>query len=39
MSAEQSVEVGEAPSVDTDLLDVAAHWMEIRSGRENALHR
>jgi hypothetical protein len=32
----------EAPgpeSVDTHLLDVAAHWMEIRSGREDVLHR
>jgi hypothetical protein len=27
----------EAP--DTHLLDVAAHWMEIRSGREDILHR
>ncbi|MGE3706381.1 MAG: beta-glucosidase [Vicinamibacterales bacterium] len=24
---------------DTHLLDVAAHWMEIRSGREDVLHR
>jgi beta-glucosidase/6-phospho-beta-glucosidase/beta-galactosidase len=27
-----------APAVDTHLLDVAAHWMEIRSGREDVLH-
>ena len=24
---------------DTHLLDVAAHWMEIRSGREDILHK
>jgi beta-glucosidase/6-phospho-beta-glucosidase/beta-galactosidase len=33
---------GEAPTPavrDTHLLDVAAHWMEIRSGREDVLHR
>ena len=33
---------GEAPPVpaqDTHLLDVAAHWMEIRSGREDVLHK
>jgi beta-glucosidase/6-phospho-beta-glucosidase/beta-galactosidase len=30
-------EVGSAP--DTDLLDIASHWMEIRSGREDILHR
>jgi beta-glucosidase/6-phospho-beta-glucosidase/beta-galactosidase len=33
---------GEAPTStvgDTHLLDVAAHWMEIRSGREDVLHR
>ncbi len=28
------------PSVpETDVLDVAAHWMEIRTGREDALHK
>jgi beta-glucosidase/6-phospho-beta-glucosidase/beta-galactosidase len=27
-----------APAADTHLLDVAAHWMEIRSGRESELH-
>jgi beta-glucosidase/6-phospho-beta-glucosidase/beta-galactosidase len=27
-----------APTADTHLLDVAAHWMEIRSGREDVLH-
>jgi hypothetical protein len=26
-----------APAADTHLLDVAAHWMEIRSGREDVL--
>jgi beta-glucosidase/6-phospho-beta-glucosidase/beta-galactosidase len=25
--------------VDTHLLDVAAHWMEIRTGREDVLHK
>jgi hypothetical protein len=33
---------GEAPPLpvqDTHLLDVAAHWMEIRSGREDVLHK
>jgi hypothetical protein len=34
---------GKAPApaaeVDTHLLDVAAHWMEIRSGREDVLHK
>jgi beta-glucosidase/6-phospho-beta-glucosidase/beta-galactosidase len=33
---------GRAPvqaAADTHLLDVAAHWMEIRSGREDVLHR
>jgi len=24
---------------DTELLDVAAHWMEIRTGREDILHK
>ena len=28
-----------AHELDTHLLDVAAHWMEIRSGREDILHR
>ena len=27
------------PELDTHLLDVAAHWMEIRSGREDVLHK
>ena len=27
-----------SPAADTHLLDVAAHWMEIRSGREDVLH-
>jgi hypothetical protein len=33
---------GHAPvqvAADTHLLDVAAHWMEIRSGREDVLHK
>ena len=33
---------GEAPPVaasETELLDVAAHWMEIRTGREDVLHK
>jgi hypothetical protein len=33
------VELRHASMLDTDLLDVAAHWMEIRSGREDILHR
>ena len=28
-----------APAPDKHLLDVAAHWMEIRSGREDVLHK
>lgn len=32
-------EMPPAPAQDTHLLDVAAHWMEIRSGREDVLHR
>jgi beta-glucosidase/6-phospho-beta-glucosidase/beta-galactosidase len=38
----QAQEDGREPpteSVDTHLLDVAAHWMEIRSGREDLLRR
>lgn len=31
-------EVPVAPAQDTHLLDVAAHWMEIRTGREDVLH-
>lgn len=27
------------PALDTHLLDVAAHWMEIRSGREDVLQK
>jgi hypothetical protein len=27
-----------APAADTHLLDIAAHWMEIRVGREDVLH-
>ena len=27
------------PPADTHLLDVAAHWMDIRSGREDLLHK
>lgn len=32
-------EPAEAARPDTHLLDVAAHWMEIRSGREDVLHK
>ena len=32
-------DVPDAFAPDTDLLDVAAHWMEIRSGREDVLHK
>jgi DNA-binding FadR family transcriptional regulator len=28
-----------ANTADTHLLDIAAHWMEIRSGREDILHK
>jgi hypothetical protein len=27
-----------SPAPDRHLLDVAAHWMEIRSGREDVIH-
>jgi hypothetical protein len=29
----------QSPETDTQLLDIAAHWMEIRSGREDILHK
>jgi hypothetical protein len=32
-------EAPEGSVVDAGLLDVAAHWMEIRSGREDILHK
>ena len=32
-------DIGLPPTEDTHLLDVAAHWMEIRSGREDLLHK
>jgi hypothetical protein len=38
---DEQIRLGHAatgPQVDTHLLDVAAHWMEIRSGREDVLH-
>jgi hypothetical protein len=30
---------GESAEADAQLLDVASHWMEIRSGREDILHK
>jgi hypothetical protein len=36
-----AIQGGAVPEVesDTTILDVASHWMEIRSGREDILHR
>ena len=39
LEAQMSGEVPVSPAPDTHLLDVAAHWMEIRSGREDILHK
>jgi beta-glucosidase/6-phospho-beta-glucosidase/beta-galactosidase len=38
LEAQRRGEETTAPVADTHLLDVAAHWMEIRSGRESELH-
>ena len=38
LDAQKRGEETAAPAADTHLLDVAAHWMEIRSGRESELH-
>jgi len=38
LEAQSRGEETAAPAADTHLLDVAAHWMEIRSGRESELH-
>ena len=38
LEAQMRGEEPAAPNADTHLLDVAAHWMEIRSGREDVLH-
>jgi beta-glucosidase/6-phospho-beta-glucosidase/beta-galactosidase len=38
LEAQMRGEDASAPPADTHLLDVAAHWMEIRSGRESELH-
>jgi hypothetical protein len=38
MAPPQSVD-DRAEGADLSLLDVAAHWMEIRSGREGILHK
>ena len=38
LDAQMRGEEPAAPAADTHLLDVAAHWMEIRSGREDVLH-
>ena len=42
LASEQELLVSEAqtpPVVDTHRLDTAAHWMEIRSGREDVLQK
>jgi beta-glucosidase/6-phospho-beta-glucosidase/beta-galactosidase len=39
LDAELRGETTTAPAPDAHLLDVAAHWMEIRSGREDVLHK
>jgi beta-glucosidase/6-phospho-beta-glucosidase/beta-galactosidase len=39
LDAERRGETTTAPAPDAHLLDVAAHWMEIRSGREDVLHK
>jgi len=38
LDAQVRSEESAPPTADTHLLDVAAHWMEIRSGREDVLH-
>ena len=38
LDAELHGEATSSPAPDTHLLDVAAHWMEIRSGREDVLN-
>ena len=39
LDAELRGEATVSPAPDAHLLDVAAHWMEIRSGREDVLHK
>ena len=39
LEAELHGEGAVAQAMDTHVLDVAAHWMEIRSGREDVLHK
>jgi beta-glucosidase/6-phospho-beta-glucosidase/beta-galactosidase len=39
LDAQMRGEVTISPAPDTHLLDVAAQWMEIRSGREDVLHK
>lgn len=39
LEAEKRGEVAAEIAADPHLLDVAAHWMEIRSGREDVLHK
>jgi beta-glucosidase/6-phospho-beta-glucosidase/beta-galactosidase len=39
LDAPREAQVPASFETDTHLLDVAAHWMEIRSGREDVLHR
>jgi beta-glucosidase/6-phospho-beta-glucosidase/beta-galactosidase len=38
LDAQMRGEEPAAPTADAHLLDVASHWMEIRSGREDVLH-
>jgi beta-glucosidase/6-phospho-beta-glucosidase/beta-galactosidase len=38
LEAQRRGELRISPEPDKHLLDVAAHWMEIRSGREDVLH-
>jgi hypothetical protein len=39
LEAQLRGEVAPPLAIDTHLLDVASHWMEIRSGREDILHK
>jgi hypothetical protein len=39
LEAQRRGEVTPAKEPDIELLDTAAHWMEIRSGREDVLHK
>jgi beta-glucosidase/6-phospho-beta-glucosidase/beta-galactosidase len=39
LDAQARGDLSAEPDADTHLLDAAAHWMEIRSGREDVLHK